>query len=233
MSNYFLAFIIGFLFLATAHAQIPFAAEEDHLRGVHLGLTAGVNFTDIKNPFDAPDPEIDHEYNPEPGLGLLGGYQFDDVFSVHTGVLYTPMGRLAKETFRIQGEPVPIEKTVDLTYIQIPLLLRLNPTKSLTGFYGQAGLVYSLLQSAEVVRNGEVQDTDGLFRDQEVGALAEIGPSLALNEQLYLTLGVRAYFGITDLNHEDLNTTGLLVGKSQNLALGVHLALNYMLSRRP
>ena len=233
MHKTLLVFNIGFLLLATTHAQIPFADEADRLRGFHLGLTAGVNYTDIKNPFDAPDPEIDHVYNPELGLGLLGGYQFDDVFSVHIGVLYTPMGRQAEEVFRIQGEPVPIEKTVDLTYLQIPLLFRINPTKSLTGFYAQAGLVYSLLQRADVVRNGEVQDTDGLFRDQEIGMLAEIGPSLALNEQLYLTLGVRGYFGITDLNHEDLDTTGLLVGKSQNRALGLHLTLNYMLSRRP
>lgn len=192
-----LAFSLGFLFLTTTQAQIPFDDEADRLRGFHLGLSAGVNFTDIENPFDAPDPEIDHVRNPEIGVGILGGYQFDDVFSVHAGVFYTPMGRQAEELFRIQGEPVPIEKTVDLTYLQLPLLFRINPTKSLTGMYAQAGLVYSLLQSAEVVRNGEAQSTDGLFRDQEVGALAEIGPSLALNEQLYLTLGVRGYFGIT------------------------------------
>lgn len=224
---------IGLFVCSTARAQIPFAAEEDRLRGFHLALTAGVNFTDIKNPFDAPDPEIDHVLNPVLGLGLLGSYQFDDVFGLRTGVLYTKLGRQAEERFRILGESLAIEKTVDLTYIQIPLIFRLNASKALTGFYAEAGLVYSLLQSAEVVRNGEMQPTETLFRDTEIGVHAEVGPSLALNEQVYLTLGVRGYIGVTDLNPETLDTTGLLVGKSQNRALGLHLTLNYMLSRRP
>ncbi|MFQ5569325.1 MAG: porin family protein [Rhodothermales bacterium] len=204
--------------------------EEERLRSIHFGLSGGLNYIDIRNPFDAPDPEIDHVFYSGLSVGFLAGYDFDDTFGIRAGLFYSRQGRKAEETIGFESGPLEVKKTVDLDYVQIPLLLHLKTNRSQTGFYGQFGLVYSMLLSADVVRNGVARsDTDQLFHDSEFGALLELGPSLSVSENVYLTLGFRGYFAITDLNHEDLDTTGLLVGKSQNVAGGLHLTLYYML----
>ncbi len=217
----------------TARAQALPGAKESRYRGLHLGVSAGVNFSDIRNPYDFPDPQIHHGVAAGASFGLLVGYQFDDTFALRTGLHYSRLGRQAEETFRIEGRDVPIEKTVDLDYVQVPVLLRLNIGPSLTGFYTQFGLQYSRLQQARVVRNGQGQDTDRLFNDTELGLVLEVGAGYAFTGPFYVTLGLRGYLGFTDINHKDLETTGFLVGKSQNVAGGLHLALNYRLTRRP
>lgn len=222
----FAAVAVLMLLAATAAAQNT--RTSDALRGFHIGITGGVNFVDIRNPFDFPDPEIDHAYYVKPSIGVLGGYQFDDVFGFRTGVLYSRMGRLAEETL-MREQPVEVEKTVDLDYLQFPLLLRLQVGTARLGAYAQAGLVYSLLQRAEVVRNGVEQETDGRYRDRETGMLFEVGPRYSFADNLYASLSFRGYLGISDLNHENLDTTGFLVGKSQNVAGGFHLTLGYQL----
>lgn len=217
---------------ARGQVGVPAGEAEDRYRGIHVAATAGPNHVTIRNPFDAPDPQLDGAMRLAPSAGVLAGFHFDDVFAIRTGVLYTRLGRSGDGSFRFDGTTqTDIEKTVALDYVQIPLLLRAAFRGSLDTFYIQAGLVYGRLLSATVERNGEAQETDARFRDDEVGVLVEVGPSRRLSDRLYLTLGLRGYAGVTDLNDPDLETTGLIVGKSQNTAVGVHLTVHYFLGR--
>ena len=201
--------------------------REDLYRGLHLGLTVGGNHAVIRNPFDAPDPQLAAALHVGPSLGVLAGYHFDDVFGLRLGLLYTRLGRTGEEAFLIDGQPQAFEKIVDLDYVQVPVLVRAAVGQSLDTFYIQAGVVYSRLLSASVERNGQTQsDADRLFGKTDLGLMAEAGPSRSISDRLYLTLGARVYLGLSDINADDLDTTGFLVGKSQNLAAGLHLTLN-------
>ena len=220
------ATLLGMAPAASAQPSNPYE-REDLYRGLHLAATVGANHAVIRNPFDAPDPQLAAALHVGPSVGVLAGYHFDDVFGLRLGLLYTRLGRAGEDTFLIQGQPQAFEKTVDLDYVQVPLLVRAAVGQSLDTFYLQAGVVYSRLLSASVVRNGQAQpDADRRFGKTDLGLMAEAGPSRALTDRLYLTLGARVYLGLSDVNADDLDTTGLLVGKSQNVAAGLHLTLN-------
>lgn len=201
--------------------------REDLYRGVHLAATVGANHAVIRNPFDAPDPQLAATLHVGPSVGLLAGYHFDDVFGLRLGLLYTRLGRTGEEAFLIEGQPQAFEKRVDLHYVQVPLLVRAAVGQSLDTFFLQAGVVYSRLLGASVERNGRTEaDADRRFGKTDLGLMAEAGPSRSISDRLYVTLGARVYLGLSDVNADDLDTTGLLVGKSQNFAAGLHLTFN-------
>ncbi len=202
---------------------------------VHLGLSGGANNAYIVNQNNYGAPELDYTIGFGAGFGLKAGYQFTPGFGLRTGLLYTRQGQGYEDT--IGGQDV--EKTVDLTYLSLPLLLDLRLGDPGKGFFFQIGPQLSFLLSADVEESGQSATPQGfsdedLYQSTDAGVLFEFGPYIGLTPQSYLTLGLRGLYGLTDINADDAavrvrNAEGDAYEGSRNAYVGLHLSLHYVL----
>lgn len=110
-----------------------------------IGLKGGMNFSTVEGVFTfqredvalALGPKIVSRYT----FGGVLRYNVTSYFSVQTEFLYTLRGAQIDEDIIVRGQPFRLSGIVDLSYIEVPLLLRVSTLRPDRGpfFYPRPG----------------------------------------------------------------------------------------------
>jgi len=127
--------VFNMFFYCTAYSQ-----------KLDIGLKGGMSFSTLEGSFTfqredvaiSLDPKTVSRYN----LGGVLRYNVTSYFSVQTELLFTPRGAQFDEDILVRGQPFRLSGDVNLSYIEIPLLLRISTLRPDRGrfFYPRPGL---------------------------------------------------------------------------------------------
>ncbi len=110
-----------------------------------LGLKGGVNFSSLNGIFLFQQEDVSLNLNPKNVTRYTFGgvlrYTITPHFSLQTEVLFTPRGAQFIEDIVVRGQPFRLTGDVNLSYIEVPLLLRLSTVRTGRGrfFYPRPG----------------------------------------------------------------------------------------------
>lgn len=148
-------------------------------RNLHFGLKAGANYSNFNNAnFDTEGLTGFH-------AGLIVNYTFTDKWSVQEEFLYSTQGAKVKSGFSLGNEDLK------LSYLSVPILVKYH---SKIGLYGEIGGQANIL--AEDAKNTGFSD---FAQKIDGGAVAGLGYQFRNGPVKGLGIGVRYYYGFTDV----------------------------------
>ena len=210
-------------------------------KGLEFGLrfmpqgTGIINQTD----FDEGD-ELNFQTTINFAYGVHAGYNFSDNVGLQTGLLLSQEGQKY-----VDDLPQPGDNTseVSLSYLQIPLLLKLNsnPHKG-AHFVAHVGLQFGLLNSINYYVNDEnVTVTNILgaeikdaYKSTDLSGVLGLGARYRLTDHLQLGSHLYLTYSTADIEDKDLTILGIPVwdddrASSHNATAGILIELNYSL----
>ena len=139
MKRLLLIALLGFVLSPElVHAQKRRRAQAA-TTGLTFGAKLGVAATNITNVTQKPGyPDVTFNSRIAPVVGGLANFRFTPQISVQAEVLYAP-----RNSTRLIPKGIPTESQVDLTYIDLPALIKFNAKI----FYLEVGGVASVLAS--------------------------------------------------------------------------------------
>ena len=230
---------------AAVFALMPFTGAFAQ-QGFHAGLTTGYYRTLIldKGLFDSPTYEHTSTLSAAP-IGLALGYQWDSGNGIQLEVIKAKIGQefdIMTLTgpggdFKVSGA-----KEIELDYIQVPLLFKLQAGEKKTRFSFMFGPQISFLQDASDVEtysatplnftgtnnyattptSGEhvIGSSDGgaryTFNDMAVGGVLGFGIDYYATESLYISGNLRFGYNFTEIRNEDDNGGNKFVDTPRN-----------------
>ncbi len=193
---------------------LPFASQAQ--KGWKVGGYFLPQFVNLYNQDEADFEEARYGYKPLAGmgLGLQGGYHFNDVFGFRLGVNYSQEGKRYSSSL---GLPDTVLYTQRLEYVQIPLMLTLNtnPVLSKASFVVSAGAQANFLVKASEYDNSQqvnVPLPDGVSSVPSVmsrytpvtySAVGEVGMDIKVAYNATFNLRLRAVYGLVDSENKD------------------------------
>ncbi|MCC7224556.1 MAG: PorT family protein [Chitinophagales bacterium] len=212
-------------------------------KGLEFGLrfmpqgTGIINQTD----FDEGD-ELNFQTTINFAYGIHAGYNFSDNVGLQTGLLLSQEGQKY-----VDDLPQPGDNTseLSLSYLQIPLLLKLNsnPHKG-AHFVAHLGVQFGILNSVKYYENDvNISDTYAGFLGvdaKEVYKSADLSGVLGLGARYRLTdnlqIGSHLYltYSVADIEDKDFAILGIPFwgydrASSHNATAGILIELNYSL----
>jgi len=157
---------LALVVLAIGYAR-PAAAQ------VGGGVKVGVNWSTVSGRVDIEDGLIDKNLR----TGLLAGgfltFNFVPLLSFEPEVLYSQQGVKLK-----QGSQ---EATVELDYVQIPLLLRIGGSgKGAAGLYGLVGPSFGFTTNTKITQSGQPDfDIDDQIKNHDSAIVFGVGITLS------------------------------------------------------
>jgi len=155
-------------------------------QGIHFGFHGQMNSIWILNQNNYEFSEMDYEYKFGPQAGLSLGYNWDDNLGVQVEFNYAQMGQDYSDIMKDFGpteDPSKPDLTtkvltfryVDLTYLQVPVLLKYmeGDTKDAIKYQLLGGLQFGYLLGAEQLYTADVTNTDP---DEQVNVPESVGP---------------------------------------------------------
>ena len=112
---------------------------------IDIGLKGGVNFSSLDGVFSFQQEDVSLTLDPKNVTRYTFGgvlrYTITPHFSFQTELLFTPRGAQFIEDIVVRGHPFRLTGDVNLTYIEVPLLLRLSTLRPGRGrfFYPRPG----------------------------------------------------------------------------------------------
>ncbi|GAB4329755.1 MAG: hypothetical protein Kow00127_22070 [Bacteroidales bacterium] len=190
-------------------------------KGKELLIGGGGGFTSvwIMNQNFYGEPEVN--YAPKAGYAgfVTLGYDFDGHAAIATEIQYSLQGQKYSDKQSIDGVKYDVDRNIDLSYINIPLLFRYSFGTGSTRFRVLLGPQYSMLQKAEqsYLRDGKklgtkatdldgnefVTDADDItdrFESTDFSILMDVGADIRLSDPLFLSAGFRGQYGFKDIN---------------------------------
>ena len=145
---------------------------------VTYGVRAGISGSALSKPGNLYDG---HKYNPGLQLGATIEYNFTNILSLETGLVYQDKG--GKSITSIENGIQ--DATIELDYLTIPLTAKASFSEQLGlesgwGIYGLAGPYYSLLIDQHISIS-EIS-ADDLSAEEDFGLLFGIGISRDVNQ---------------------------------------------------
>ncbi len=149
-------------------------------------------------------------------------------------------------------------RQIDLTYFQIPVMYRFQTErekKSNAVFHAMIGPSVGILLSGkqawqadtdndgtledipeEIIQGAipdfsatpELEEDDAYFNSIDFGLQMAVGASVFINDQLYITPELRAYYGFTDLNAEATRELYNDSEFSRNAFVGISVGIHYL-----
>lgn len=188
---------------ATPPAPLPPEPVHDDSH-IHLGLRVGLNLSSLGG-----DDVDDSQQNRRVGFAF-GGFmviEFGSMVGFQPEIYYSMQG----------NELVDGRGTLELDYIQVPLLLRMKlPVQRTVGVHLVAGPSIGVLVSAEGKRQGSTVDLKSITDSFDIGAALGAGIDIPLqqggiNLEARYTLGLRS---IDDVEDSDIKNrvASFLVG---------------------
>ncbi len=181
---------------------------------IGVGVKGGVNYSTLSGSFmiDEEDFEVsDLKYK----TGLVVGASYSmgllPMISLQPELLYTSKGAKFSDSFIDDGVPVDIEATLDLTYIEIPILVKVTlPTPGLSpSFYAGPAIAFISAAKAkfEVSAMGfsfsDEQDIKEEIKSTDIGLVLGAGlefglPVFKLTADLRYTMGLSSIDEVGD-----------------------------------
>ncbi|MDF2190814.1 porin family protein [Paraflavitalea sp. CAU 1676] len=155
------------------------------------GIKGGLNLTDVSN-FNGSNRVSGH-------VGLFLHHSLNSRWCIQPELLYSGQGQKYQT-----GEG---ERTLALSYIQVPVMIQYYPVKQL---YFEFGPQLSFLTSAKVKGGGNDVEVDGGYRKADVGVNLGVGVAATQQIGFYARYGA----GLTDItkngNTSNMNRVGQL-----------------------
>lgn len=176
---------------AASHAQAQYAEPEDRFR---VGFKGGVQFSNLYA------DEVSDE-NAKVGLnaGIFLRTPVSAIFSVQPELLYTQKGAKLNYTALIGNRR---SNQINLGYLELPVLLRINPTRTFNVHVGPYGayLIHANLSKevvdAGVVSEGESRVDADNFQRFDYGAAAGLEFNLR-----WFDIGARYNLGLREVSN--------------------------------
>jgi hypothetical protein len=230
-------------FLATATAQKAKHAE--------IGIQGGFASVWIINQNNYGLVEMDYDYQWGPGFSFQAGYNFTNNIGLFTEIGFARGGQKYDDIWNNNDE---IRRNIDLSYLNVPLLFKYSYGESRARFRLLFGPQFSFLQKAEqeYTINGEpfskmITDLDGnefdagakdikdRYSSTDVSIVLDLGADIFLLEEvMYLSIGARGYYGLTDINAEAYRLDNIdgNYDNSRNAGLMFNLGIHYIIGSK-
>jgi len=251
--------LTGFIFLFTLAA---FSQP-----GLHIGVFGTFNNTWIEKqdnygtlaPFQNPvvrASELAYKYTWGGNGGVQVGYNFNKHWGVEAAILYNSTGQnyndnfsgpatIPEGTFGAGGAPVNVQRSIKLTYLQVPLMGKYTVGSRKLKFFAAWGPQVGFRTSAreQVKIAGYVYLPDSLaftpgqrFQTFDLGLAVQAGVQVYFTRHIYAEFGLSAYQGVLDINGAVLQQLGWYskndthYKKSYNFDAGVTAGIHYLIT---
>lgn len=218
-----------------------------------LGLQVGYSNTWIVNQNNYGLPELD--YDPYWGLSynLQAGYNFTNELGLFVEVGMANTGQKYKGNMNQYDE---VKRTIDMSYLNVPVLFKYTYGTTRARFRLLVGPQFGFLQTAEQtytldgtdindihefkdweMSNGEIvqpgqKDIKERYNSTDISMVLDLGADIfVMPEMLYLSIGFRGYWGLTDINADDyqVNNFDGNYDPSHNAGGGFYLGFHYVI----
>ncbi len=189
-AKFSLIFVLLFLFLI---GITPSFAQKGFNAGVNLGYNASAMFDKIK----FGEVPYNLKLKTGPAFGIALGYNFTDKFGLEIEGNYLYIG----SAFSIPKDNLQFQKKYDLTYYQIPVMLKFTGGDFPGRFSSMIGPVFGFLNTARMSSDsGSNGDVKGSFKPSDLGLLVSAGGDVTLSGNLYMNIALRVYYGFNTIN---------------------------------
>jgi hypothetical protein len=208
------------IFLVLGLVAAITSAEAQKLR---VGIEGAYNSTWLfnKNVSDAGE-DLDYVSTFGYQAGAIVIYDFKQGLGISTGVLMGTVNQ--KYTNFKNNAALKFESQTMLTYIDVPLLLRITSAK---GPYFEIGPQFSFISKAESEIETTTVDIKDNVNSVNISAQIGFGYDIKASEKLTINLGVRFGYGLTDALKEPDNAVGY--EKTNTAVGGFRVGLTYAL----
>ena len=155
------------------------------------GIKGGLNLTDVSN-FNGSNRVSGH-------VGLFLHHSLNSRWCIQPELLYSGQGQKYQT-----GEG---ERTLALSYIQVPVMIQYYPVKQL---YFEFGPQLSFLTSAKVKGGGNDVEVDGGYRKADVGINLGVGVAATQQIGFYARYGAGLTYITKNGNTSNMNRVGQL-----------------------
>lgn len=166
------------------------------LSQIEIGIEGGMSISDIK--LSSRVIEI-HENNSSIKSPLVGGFAELNIkgASLQLGVRYVKKG--------VKGENAILKTTLNLNYIEIPLLIKLKPLKDSFSPVLSGGIYYAFLTSKQIrqeFKTGEIYDDENSidYESTDMGLLATVGFELKHSNRIISFMSLSYAHGLNNLH---------------------------------
>jgi hypothetical protein len=210
----------------------------------YIGGGGNFNSTWIVHQNTYGEPLMKYQFTPSYAVNANIGLDFSPHWGVKMELGYTLLGQKYKDT----QYGLPANRTIDLNYFLLPVMLKFRAGGEKTKFYAMAGPELGLLLSASQVYQRNGVDAP-VFNNPQAGPIdvsqksitnrytkaagdirLDLGVELTPSKHFMIDIGLSSAYSITDLNAPSwrlLNDTGHY-NISHDFYVGLNLGLNYM-----
>lgn len=220
--------IIPVMFLLTLAFGV--SAQE----GFHLGAGGGLYSSWIINQNAWGNPELEYATTFGNQFHLIAGYRLTDNIGIQVEPGFTSIGQ------NYDGKMLGFdsERSIDLSYITIPVLLHFTSNGDVTRFHLLAGPQFGILSKADhtfsglpfpFMTNGDVSER---FESSDIFGVLDIGADIFLDDNFFISAGLRLSYGLMDINQDDPNwrikNFSGIYEPSHNFYTGLNIGINYV-----
>jgi hypothetical protein len=196
------------------------AMAQQHL----VSVTGGVNFSNTMSGY------VNSKFKAGPLAGLDYEYNSKGLFTFGTGIWFNQTGNLSHFTFtdEVGQELKEVRIQIHSNYISLPLLVGIKTQKS-TFFYGNIGIVPSLLLNAVIVSDEPILDVSQTGKEKtditdqysiyDIPFQLQLGAGFRFNEKFSAQTGLMFQYSIFKVLGTDGNRFGNHYGLTPMLAL--------------
>lgn len=175
-------------------------------QSTHFGIKAGVNLANMKFSYDGDSESGDMKVGFH--VGAFGTYMFSDKIGIQPEILYSLEGSQSD----VDGADEKFK--TNLSYIQVPVLLRFQPVSA---FNIHVGPQFGVKVASKYSYDGESEDIDGA-----ASTVFGFAAGAGLNVGESLEIGARYTQSISDIADDDSDD-----GKTSTNVIQVFLAFGF------
>lgn len=199
-------------------------------KGPHFGLRTSYNYVGIINPntYNMNIYQYSHRFGTS--IGIIAGYNFLNNLGLQIELNKDSVG----STTVHKTDVIDYSREINLTYRQLPVMLKYMSSGKVAKFYVMAGPQFGKLIKGEVhIDSNSIIKTisDTAFKQKDISLSFGIGGEFYIGKSFYISLSSRSNYGLTDLNHSAVKISNVL-HKSTNVYSGVELGLHYLINKK-
>ena len=196
-------------------------------KGFHIGAGYSYYATSLLDKIKYGDVDYNADFEYGPAYGIAVGNNFTDMFGIQVELNRANMGG----HFHY---PDNFTRTLDMTYYQVPVLLRITGGDFKSRFTAGFGPQFGWLSSARMNSTGgrmvtENADVTSKFERSDINLMLTAGGDISVYKDLYLSLGLRFLYGARSISKENVLTEDPThTEKLSNMAGGATIGLHYL-----
>ena len=211
------------------------------------GLNVGGNFMYLSSSIVNQNTwgngrEYDYKVTTNNSFGLDIGYNFNDKIGLYTGFWKMNLGQDYTDSY----DESNWERSVNLNYNVIPVMLKFSGTDTRVNFMGGFGVLFAMMNEAEQtwLQDGNpyqefndneeeitAKDVTNRFEKNDIILNLELGARILIIENLYIDATLNAGYGLKDMNAVEWQTPNSdgVYSASHNAYAGIKVGVAYVL----